>query len=124
MEDKKVTTALPPPSEVNIRTMRSDLASMRASGGGMPQFRKVAVSGLSLEKGYRTPDESPSQVQPRPSAKPQTTPAARDAAPKEKPAAADGASGGSNFMPILIIILVAILALGAVGYVAYITFTK
>ena len=43
-------TVLPPPTEVKIRTMRSDIDSMNASGGGMPKFKNVKVSGLALEK--------------------------------------------------------------------------
>lgn len=40
----------PPPSEVKVRTMRSDLASMAKSGGGLPQFESVKVANLSLGK--------------------------------------------------------------------------
>ena len=43
-------SAPPPPPEVKVRTMRSDLESMAASGGGLPRFENVPVSGLSLEK--------------------------------------------------------------------------
>ncbi len=42
-----LTTAPPPPAEVKIRTMRSDIASLVASGGGgMPGFENVKVAGL------------------------------------------------------------------------------
>ena len=41
------TTAPPPPAEVKIRTMRSDIASMAQSGGGLPQFQSVKVQGLT-----------------------------------------------------------------------------
>ena len=44
------TGAPPPPAEVKVRTMRSDLASMAKSGGGIPRFENVKVSGLSIEK--------------------------------------------------------------------------
>lgn len=37
----------PPPPEVKIRTLRSDLESMAQSGGSSPQFRSVAVPGVS-----------------------------------------------------------------------------
>lgn len=36
-------SAPPPPQEVKIRTMRSDLASMAQSGGGLPQFQNVRI---------------------------------------------------------------------------------
>lgn len=36
-------SAPPPPQEVKIRTMRSDLASMAQSGGGLPQFQTVRI---------------------------------------------------------------------------------
>lgn len=45
-----LTTAPPPPPEVKVRTMKSDLASMAKSGGGLPQFQNVKVSGLSVEQ--------------------------------------------------------------------------
>ena len=40
-------------AEVKVRTMRSDLASLAATGGGgvVPQFNKVNVEGLSISKG-------------------------------------------------------------------------
>jgi hypothetical protein len=43
-------SAPPPPPEVKIRTMRSDLESMAKSGGGMPHFQSVQVSGLAMER--------------------------------------------------------------------------
>ncbi len=45
-----VPTAPPPPPEVKVRTMRSDLAAMAKSGGGLPSFESVKVMGLSLGK--------------------------------------------------------------------------
>src|ERR1700722_7939493 len=45
-----LASAPPPPSEVKIRTMRSDLESMTASGGGLPRFANVKVSGLDAPK--------------------------------------------------------------------------
>jgi hypothetical protein len=44
------TGAQPAPTEVKIRTMRSDLAGLAASGGGMPKFQNVKITGLSVEK--------------------------------------------------------------------------
>lgn len=44
-----VVTAAPPPAEVKIRTMRSDLESMAKSGGGLPRFQTVKVPGLSSQ---------------------------------------------------------------------------
>jgi hypothetical protein len=37
-------------AEVKVRTMRSDLASLAATGGGMPRFNKVNVEGLSISR--------------------------------------------------------------------------
>jgi hypothetical protein len=50
MDDQSgtLTTAPPPPSEVKVRTMQSDIASMTKSGGGPPKFENVKVSGLSM----------------------------------------------------------------------------
>jgi hypothetical protein len=69
--------------------MRSDLASMAASGGGAPKFQSVAVSGLSIEKEYKNE------------------------------AAAAVAATRKNFLPMLIVGVVAIIAIGGVGYFAY-----
>ncbi len=43
--DESLVSAPPPPPEVKVRTMKSDLAAMTASGGGLPQFSKVKVEG-------------------------------------------------------------------------------
>jgi hypothetical protein len=45
-----VPSAPPPPPEVKVRTMRSDLEAMAKSGGGLPRFENVKVPGLSAEK--------------------------------------------------------------------------
>ena len=42
-----LTGAPPPPQEVKVRTMASDLASMAQSGGGLPQFENVKIAGVS-----------------------------------------------------------------------------
>jgi hypothetical protein len=42
--------APPPPPEVKVRTMRSDLESMAKSGGGLPHFQSVKVEGLSAKE--------------------------------------------------------------------------
>ncbi|MDE2018858.1 MAG: hypothetical protein KGJ13_00755 [Patescibacteria group bacterium] len=36
-------SAPPPPQEVKIRTMKSDLASLAQTGGGLPQFQSVRI---------------------------------------------------------------------------------
>jgi hypothetical protein len=43
-------SAPPPPQEVKIRTMRSDLASMAQSGGGLPQFQNVRIDAPAAEE--------------------------------------------------------------------------
>jgi hypothetical protein len=48
--NETLTTAPPPPTEVKIRTMQSDVASMNASGGGLPKYQNVHISGLSAQK--------------------------------------------------------------------------
>ncbi len=37
----------PPPPEVKVRTLRSDLESMAKSGGGAPQFQNVKAPSLA-----------------------------------------------------------------------------
>jgi flagellar basal body-associated protein FliL len=39
-----------PTAEIKVRTMRSDLASLAARGGGLPRFEKVNVEGLSISR--------------------------------------------------------------------------
>jgi hypothetical protein len=38
----------PPPAEVKVRTMKSDIEGVAQAGGGMPQFKTVAVEGMGL----------------------------------------------------------------------------
>lgn len=83
-------SAPPPPSEVKVRTMRSDLASMAKSGGGLPQFENVKVSGLAA-KG-RGAQEAPVEAP----------------APKKK-----------GNMLILFAAIAAIAGLGVLGYIGY-----
>lgn len=40
----------PPPAEVKVRTMRSDIDGIAKSGGGSPQFKTVPVEGMDLAK--------------------------------------------------------------------------
>ena len=126
----------PPPAEVKIRTMRSDIASMMRSGGGSPSFQSVSVSGLSMERGYRpeaavrTPMPASSSFSvptapvvpvttihnPAPEAETAPAPAGKEIAPD--------AGAGSNLVPILIVVFVAIFAIAIVGYFAYTMFLK
>jgi hypothetical protein len=55
-DERSAMSAPPPPTEVKIRTMKSDIAGLAASGGGLPRFQNIKVSGLSLEKGIDTPE--------------------------------------------------------------------
>jgi hypothetical protein len=114
-----INTAPPPPSELKIRTMKSDLASMRASGGGAPKFQSVAVPGLSLDKEQSASAESrPSSVVAAPQSvyEPPKIPETYEVGSEE--------DIKSHFLPMTITIVVAIVAIIAVGYVAYITFGK
>ena len=107
----------PPPAEVKVRTMQSDLESMAKSGGGSPQFQNVSVAGLRVER------EAPGVV-----AAPEVAEQmARAAAPIIPPlaTAAVGAeveenSGGSgyNILGIILVVIVLILAIAAVVYFA------
>jgi len=49
-----VAGAPPPPQEVKVRTMASDLASMAASGGGLPQFENVKIAAKTPQKASGT----------------------------------------------------------------------
>lgn len=39
-----------PTAEVKVRTMRADLESLAATGGGLPRFNRVNVEGLSISR--------------------------------------------------------------------------
>ena len=97
-----VPGAPPPPPEVKIRTMRSDLESMARSGGGAPQFQNVAIAGLAAQGGEAADQQTPGGA---------TAPQAE----------APGAPSKSPLGPILVII-VALIALAVVGYFAYTVF--
>ena len=48
----------PPPAEVKVGTMRSDVEGITKMGGGLPQFKSVAVAGASPSKGRPFSGES------------------------------------------------------------------
>ena len=103
----------PPPAEVKVRTMASDLESMAKSGGGLPQFQNVSVAGLQVER------EAPGAV-----AAPEVAEQMARAVESPVQQAAVEASGvveGSssrNIFGIILVIVVAILAIAAVAYFA------
>ncbi len=106
--------APPPPAEVKVRTMRSDLESMTKSGGGLPQFENVKVAGLAIER------EAPRMV-----AAPEVAEqmARAVAAPSAASAAQEGAADaspkkGGNAIGIILVLIVAIVAIAAVIYFA------
>jgi hypothetical protein len=131
MEDKTVvTTAPPPPSEVKIRTMYSDIDSMMQSGGGAPSYQTVAVSGLSMEKKFKgqlnfvtTPMPAAGEIR-------RTLPEDGMPAPYspvDRPVLGEevaDAGPGSDLIPKLIVGVVALAALAIVGYFAVTIFTK
>jgi len=43
-------TAPPPPQEVKVRTLKSDLASIAASGGGLPKYQNVKIAETPAQK--------------------------------------------------------------------------
>ncbi len=49
------TNVPPPPTEVKVRTMHSDIEGLRKMGGGLPQFKTVAVSGAESSKQKTAP---------------------------------------------------------------------
>jgi hypothetical protein len=129
MEDKTVvTTAPPPPSEVKVRTMRSDIDSMMKSGGGAPTYQNVSISGLSLDEKFKAPTTF---VQtPLPAGGRIVTP--EDNMPQpyqavDRPVVGQevqAAGPSSDLVPKIIVGVVALLALGVVGYFAYTIFAK
>ncbi len=43
-------SAPPPPQEVKVRTLKSDLASIAQSGGGLPRYQNVKIAQTSAQK--------------------------------------------------------------------------
>jgi hypothetical protein len=41
----------PPPAEVKVRTMRSDVEGVAKTGGGAPEFKMVPVEAADFSKG-------------------------------------------------------------------------
>lgn len=41
---RALPTAPPPPQEVKVRTLKSDLASIAVSGGGLPRYKNVRIA--------------------------------------------------------------------------------
>jgi hypothetical protein len=109
----------PPPAEVKVRTMKSDIESMAKSGGGLPQFQNVSVAGLRVER------EAPGAVA-APEVAERMARAAAPIVPSSAPATAPvgtevdegGGSSSHNLFGIILVIIVAILAIAAVVYFA------
>jgi hypothetical protein len=97
--------APPPPPEVKVRTMHSDLESMARSGGGAPQFENVAVAGLAAQ-----------QNQAAVSVTNATTPG------QPQSAAVAGGAPAKSIIGAILVAVVAIVALAVVGYFAYTIF--
>jgi len=89
-QDGTLTTAPPPPTEVKIRTMKSDIAMMAASGGGLPRFENVHVAGLSAQH------ES-----------------------KEQAATSAVRAGSKNNLLLIVILIVVLAAVAIVGWFVY-----
>ena len=107
----------PPPAEVKVRTMRSDIASMTASGGGLPQFQNVTVAGLAMEREAPAVIAAPEAAEAMARAVESAgTPPAR----QENPAEGRSSSGPSgNMIGIILVIVVAAIAIALVGYFAH-----
>jgi hypothetical protein len=131
MQDKTViTTAPPPPSEVKVRTMRSDIDSMMKSGGGAPSYQNVSISGLSLEEKFKPPTTFVQAPMPIPGANqvvsmgdtmpPPSVSVDRPVLGQE----VSDAGPGSDLIPKLVVALVGLIALGVVGYFAYTILVK
>jgi hypothetical protein len=63
MGQNTASSVPPPPAEVKVRTMKSDLEALAKNGGALPQFRSVPVEGLSLSKAQSRNSSQP-QVNP------------------------------------------------------------
>lgn len=99
-----IPSAPPPPTELKIRTMRSDLESMQRTGGGSPQFQNIAIPKLSL--GDETPDSNP-------------IPAHIPSITAPLGVGEESASGGSHTWLMVALIIIAVLAVGFLGYAGY-----
>lgn len=108
----------PPPPEVKVRTMKSDIESMAKSGGGLPQFQNVTVAGLAVERAAPAVVAAPQAAAQMAAAEASAgISAAAPAAPGGAEEAASG-SGSRNIVGIILVIVVALLAAVAVWYFA------
>lgn len=126
MEDKTaINTPPPPPSEVKIRTMRSDIESMMQSGGGAPSYQTVSVEGLSMDKKFKPPTNFVTAPMPTPGVI--QRPATENVFPAapvvpERKVIGEEVTSRTDLIPKLIVGLVALAALAVVGYFAYTIF--
>lgn len=97
-----------------MRTMRSDLASMAKSGGGLPRFENVKVEGISRET------KAPVSV-PGAAVGPVRMQVPAPQAPVQNTASVAEARGQRSAVTVLIVIA-ALAVLGGIGYFAYRTF--
>ena len=91
------TTAPPPPTEVKIRTMKSDIAMLSTSGGAMPRFENVHVAGLA--KVHAQEQES-----------------------KQEVAASAGRTESKGNLLLIIVLIITLAALAVVGWLIYLKF--
>ncbi len=92
-ENESLISAPPPPPEVKVRTMQSDLAAMAKSGGGAPRFESVRVAGWAPAAGQ---------------------------GPVANAAAAAGKRRRSSMLVLIVAAIVIVAAL--VGYFTYVSF--
>lgn len=104
-ENGFLISAPPPPPEVKMRTMRSDLAAMAKSGGGVPRFESVKVAGWVPAGGgfgQRAPDAA--------------------GAPGASGALGSAGSAKRRNMTIVLIVVAAVAAAALIGYFVYVAF--
>lgn len=107
----------PPPPEVKVRTMKSDVESMQKSGGGLPQFQNVTVAGLAMERAVPTAVAAPEAAAEM--ARAEASAGLAPAGGESVPDASATPSGSRNMMGIILVVIVALAAVAAVWYFAY-----
>lgn len=86
--------APPPPPEVKVRTMRSDIDEMGKNGGSLPHFHVVTVKGLTPTKARMVETAVPL-------------------------AASGGTTTGTNKAAVAAVVIIAIAAIALLVYLAY-----
>ncbi len=106
----------PPPAEVKVRTMHSDIESMKMSGGGLPQFQNVTIEGLAMEREIPAAASPGAGVE---TAHGQPVPGISPSSATPEASEVTASHSSHKALGVILVIVVAIIAVLAISYFAY-----